>query len=129
MQEMAASSGTAIDCGGTGSGAGAPSNPTGNVAIGKQLAAANGWGDGAQWQCLYNLWQGESGWRTTAGNPSSGAYGIPQSLPANKMASAGSDYRTNPATQITWGLGYIKDRYQNPCNAWALWQSRSPHWY
>jgi len=69
------------------------------------------------------------GWNEKAGNPSSGAYGIPQSLPASKMASAGSDYRTNPATQIKWGLSYIQGRYQNPCNAWALWQSRNPHWY
>ena len=132
IQEMVANAGSAVDCGqGTTSVGGVtpPGTPTGNVAIGKQLAAAYGWGDGAQWQCLYNLWQGESGWRETAGNPSSGAYGIPQSLPASKMASAGSDYRTNPATQIKWGLDYIKGRYQNPCNTWALWQSRNPHWY
>ncbi len=131
MQEMAANAGTAVDCGqgSTGGGASAPGSPTGNAAIGKQLAAANGWGDGTQWQCLYTLWQHESGWNEKAGNPSSGAYGIPQSLPASKMASAGSDYRTNPATQIKWGLSYIQGRYQNPCNAWALWQSRNPHWY
>jgi hypothetical protein len=78
---------------------------------------------------LVNLWNGESGWRTTARNPSSGAYGIPQSLPAGKMASAGSDWRTNPATQIRWGLGYIKATYGTPARAWAMWQARSPHWY
>src|SRR6201994_3928505 len=65
----------------------------------------------SQMSCL------ESGWRYDAENPS-GAYGIPQSLPASKMASAGSDYLTNPATQIKWGLGYIKDVYGSPCAAW-----------
>jgi len=131
VQEMAANAGSAIDCGQgtTPGGVVAPGSPTGNAAIGKQLAAANGWGDGAQWQCLYNLWQKESGWKETADNPSSSAYGIPQALPGSKMASAGSDWKTNPATQVKWGLLYIKDRYDNPCNALALWQSRSPHWY
>jgi hypothetical protein len=83
----------------------------------------------SQMSPLVNLWNGESGWRTTAQNPSSGAYGIPQSLPAGKMASAGADWRTNPATQIRWGLGYIKATYGSPAQAWAMWQSRSPHWY
>jgi hypothetical protein len=78
---------------------------------------------------LVNLWNGESGWNTTATNPSSGAYGIPQALPADKMASAGADWQTNPATQIRWGLGSIKSVYGTPTNAWAMWQSRSPHWY
>jgi hypothetical protein len=75
------------------------------------------------------LWNGESGWNYKALNASSGAYGIPQSLPASKMASAGPDWRTNPATQITWGLNYIRQRYYTPANAWAQWQARSPHWY
>jgi hypothetical protein len=78
---------------------------------------------------LVNLWNGESHWRTNAQNPSSGAYGIPQALPAGKLASAGSDWRTNPATQIRWGLGYIRSTYGTPAQAWALWQARSPHWY
>jgi hypothetical protein len=75
------------------------------------------------------LWDHESGWRWNADNPSSAAYGIPQALPGRKMASAGSDWATNPLTQIKWGLGYIEASYGNPCNAWATWQSRYPHWY
>jgi hypothetical protein len=70
-----------------------------------------------QMQCLIKLWTKESEWRTTATNPSSGAYGIVQSLPAEKMASSGADYRTNYRTQINWGLGYIKERYGSPCQA------------
>lgn len=85
--------------------------------------------DASQWGCLDNLWMGESGWRYTAENPSSGAYGIPQSLPASKMATVGADYRSNPVTQIRWGLQYIKSSYGTPCGAWSAWQSRSPHWY
>ena len=83
----------------------------------------------AQWPCLDQLWIGESDWRWWAENPSSGAYGIPQSLPASKMATMGADYRTNPVTQIRWGLDYIKKSYGTPCNALDMWQSRSPHWY
>jgi hypothetical protein len=87
-----------------------------------------GWGP-SQWPALKALWNGESGWNYRAENASSGAYGIPQALPASKMASAGSDWKTNAATQIKWGLGYIKDRYGSPANAWSQWQARSPHWY
>lgn len=82
-----------------------------------------------QWRCLYLLWTGESDWRWWAENPSSGAYGIPQSLPASKMASAGDDWKTNPVTQITWGLEYIKLSYGTPCGAWDFWQAQDPHWY
>ena len=85
--------------------------------------------DQSQWSCLDQLWMGESGWKHTAENSSSGAYGIPQSLPASKMATVGPDYRTNPVTQISWGLQYIKSSYGTPCGAWGAWQSRSPHWY
>lgn len=63
----------------------------------------------------------------TADNPSSSAYGIPQALPGRKMSSAGADWRTNPATQISWGLGYIANRYGTPCAAWS--HSRSHNWY
>ena len=83
----------------------------------------------AQWPCLDQLWIGESDWRWWVANPSSGAYGIPQSLPASKMATMGADYRTNPVTQIRWGLDYIEKSYGTPCNALDVWQSRSPHWY
>lgn len=82
-----------------------------------------------QWSCLAMLWTGESDWRWWAKNASSGAYGIPQSLPADKMAEAGADWETNPVTQITWGLNYIKLSYGTPCNALEFWNSQSPHWY
>ena len=80
-----------------------------------------------QFSCLNSLWQKESGWNYRATNPSSGAYGIPQSLPGSKMASAGSDWRTNPRTQIRWGVSYIKSRYGTPCGAWN--HSKSHGWY
>ncbi len=102
--------------------------PGSNRDIGQQIAATYGW-TGIEWQCLDNLFERESNWRHLVANPSSGAYGIPQALPASKMASAGADWQTNPATQITWGLGYIKGRYGTPCGAWAAWTYRSPHWY
>lgn len=85
--------------------------------------------DAGQWNCLDNLWNGESGWKYTAANSSSGAYGIPQSLPGSKMGSIAPDWQTNPVTQIRWGLKYIKSSYGTPCGAWGQWQSRSPHWY
>jgi murein DD-endopeptidase MepM/ murein hydrolase activator NlpD len=86
-------------------------------AAAKVMLIDRGWGS-AQFSCLVSLWNKESGWNYRAENPS-GAYGIPQSLPGNKMASAGSDWRTNPVTQIRWGLDYIADRYGTPCGAWA----------
>jgi Transglycosylase SLT domain len=87
-----------------------------------------GWG-ADQWPCLNELWKRESGWNERIKNLSSGAYGIPQALPATKMAAAGPDYLTNPFTQIRWGEDYISGRYTNPCRAWDLWQRRRPHWY
>jgi hypothetical protein len=81
----------------------------------------------SQFSCLNSLWTRESNWLYSATNPSSGAYGIPQSLPASKMASAGADYRTNPVTQIRWGLGYIKQVYGTPCGAWG--HSQATGWY
>jgi hypothetical protein len=90
----------------------------GAAALGRQMAATLGW-TGPEWNALNSLWTRESGWNYRATNPSSGAYGIPQSLPASKMASAGSDWLTNPATQIKWGLGYIGGRYGDPLAAWA----------
>jgi len=78
-------------------------------------------------QCLKTLWTKESDWTTTATNASSGAYGIVQSLPAEKMASAGADYLTNYRTQINWGLNYIKQSYQSPCGAWNFHLSHN--WY
>jgi hypothetical protein len=87
---------------------------------------AKGW-DYNQYSCLVKLWERESNWRWYAENRSSGAYGIPQSLPASKMASAGPDWRTNPETQIRWGLGYIDGRYGKPCSALA--HSDKHNWY
>jgi hypothetical protein len=84
------------------------------------------WGED-QHSCLVNLWNRESGWRHTAANPTSSAYGIPQSLPGKKMASAGADWKTNPETQIKWGLKYIKNRYETPCGAWSAFKKKG--WY
>lgn len=80
-----------------------------------------------QHSALKNLWYRESGWNHRAVNPTSGAWGIPQSLPASKMRTFGKDYRTNPETQIDWGLDYIKTRYGTPRKAWKFW--RAHHWY
>ena len=80
-----------------------------------------------QFGCLDSLWTRESGWSPTAHNSSSGAHGIPQALPGSKMASAGPNWESNPVTQITWGLGYIQDRYGSPCGAWA--HSEGHGWY
>ncbi|MBT0770477.1 hypothetical protein KIH74_16150 [Kineosporia sp. J2-2] len=92
----------------------------------KLLLADRGWSS-SQFSCLDSLWTKESGWNYQATNASSGAYGIPQSLPGSKMASAGSDWQTNPVTQIRWGLDYIAERYGTPCGAWA--HSQSVGWY
>lgn len=104
----------------------APVSPGSNRALGQSMAAARGW-TGSQWSCLDSLWQRESGWNHLAMNPSSGAYGIPQSLPGSKMATVAGDWRTNPATQITWGMNYIAGRYGTPCGAWS--HSQSVGWY
>lgn len=103
-------------------------DPAGAQAYAQSRLGAFGWGPD-QFSCLVDLWNGESGWRANAYNPSSGAYGIPQSWPAEKMLSAGADWRTNGNTQVEWGLHYISDAYGSPCNAWNRWQARSPHWY
>ena len=80
-----------------------------------------------QFDCFNNIIMRESMWRVNATNPSSGAYGIPQALPGSKMASEGGDWRTNPATQIIWGIKYMKDRYGSPCGAWGFKSSNG--WY
>jgi hypothetical protein len=98
-----------------------------NRELGQQMAAdLYGW-TGDEWSCLDTLWQHESGWSQTSGNLKSGAYGIPQALPGSKMAVYGADWQTNPATQITWGLGYISGRYATPCGAWGHFTSYN--WY
>lgn len=77
-----------------------------------------GWGE-KQYVCLDDLWTKESHWNYRASNKRSGAHGIPQALPATKMEVIGTDWRTNPVTQISWGLRYIDIRYDTPCKAWA----------
>ncbi|MEJ8650315.1 transglycosylase SLT domain-containing protein [Streptomyces sp. MS1.AVA.3] len=82
---------------------------------------------GDQFQCFSNIVDHESTWNYKATNASSGAYGLVQALPGSKMASAGADWQTNPATQIKWGLNYMNDRYGSPCGAWSFWQANN--WY
>ena len=94
-----------------------PPNPGTAQSIGYAMLPQFGFSQKTQWGCLLDLWNRESGWVYDAEN-ASGAYGIPQALPGSKMASAGSDWATNPATQIKWGLGYITQIYGTPCGAW-----------
>ncbi len=103
-------------------------DPAGAQAYASSRLAAFGWG-GDQMPCLIKLWNHESGWRANAYNSDSGAYGIPQSLPASKMASAGSDWMTNQNTQVNWGLDYINRAYGSPCAAWNFEMSHDPNWY
>ncbi|MFD7263881.1 transglycosylase SLT domain-containing protein [Streptomyces sp. NPDC059874] len=90
-------------------------------AIAQQMVPAG------QFQCFSNIINQESTWNYLAVNKSSGAYGLVQALPGSKMASAGADWRTNPATQIKWGLNYMEDRYGSPCAAWNFHQANG--WY
>ena len=105
----------------------APTPEPGSVkAFALAQVESKGW-DYDQFSCLVKLWERESNWRWNATNKSSGAYGIPQSLPATKMAKAGADWRTNPETQVRWGIGYIDGRYGSPCA--ALVHSDEHNWY
>jgi hypothetical protein len=94
--------------------------------IAQAMLGSFGW-SASQFSCLEPLWAGESGWSTTASNPSTGAYGIPQAMPASKMASAGPNWQTSAATQIRWGLDYIKSTYGSPCAAWS--HEEADRWY
>jgi hypothetical protein len=94
--------------------------------VAEQMLSQFGWSS-SQFSCLQPLWEHESGWSVTAENPTSGAYGIPQALPASQMSSAGADWQTDAATQIRWGLTYIQGRYGSPCGAWA--HEESDNWY
>ena len=99
-----------------------------NEALANCMAAAAPYGwTASQTTCLDELWTRESNFETGATNPQSGAYGIPQSLPAAKMAAAGADWQTNPATQVRWGLSYIAATYGSPCGAWSHEQAAG--WY
>ena len=93
--------------------------------IASAMLGSFGWSS-SEFGCLVSLWNLESGWNVYASNPS-GAYGIPQALPGSKMASAGPDWQSNAATQIRWGLGYIKSLYGSPCGAWSHEQASG--WY
>ncbi|MER7717815.1 transglycosylase SLT domain-containing protein [Streptomyces flaveolus] len=95
--------------------------------VGQIQAMARQMVPSGQWQCFSNIVDHESSWNYQAVNASSGAYGLFQALPGSKMSSVGSDWQTNPATQIKWGLNYMDSRYGSPCEAWDFWQNN--HWY
>jgi hypothetical protein len=125
-QVAGASSSTAADASAGGGSSGGvvyvtstPPDPGTAQSIAYNMMASFGFSPQTFFGCLVDIWNRESGWVYDAENPS-GAYGIPQALPGSKMASAGADWQTDPATQIRWGLGYIKDIYGDPCKAWAF---------
>lgn len=101
--------------------------PQGSYTVAQVQAMARQMVPGDQFQCFSNIVNHESTWNYKATNASSGAYGLVQALPGTKMASAGADWQTNPATQIKWGLNYMNDRYGSPCGAWSFWQANN--WY
>ncbi|WP_030562725.1 lytic transglycosylase domain-containing protein [Streptomyces aureocirculatus] len=101
--------------------------PQSSYSVSQVQAMARQMVPGGQFQCFSNIVNHESTWNYKATNASSGAYGLVQALPASKMSSAGADWRTNPATQIKWGLGYMNERYGSPCGAWDFWQAN--HYY
>lgn len=117
-QSASADSSSSSDSGGVPIVEAAPPDPGTAQQIGYDMLPAFGFSQSTQWGCLLDLWNQESGWLWDAEN-ASGAYGIPQALPGDKMASAGADWQTDPTTQIKWGLGYIQSVYGTPCGAWA----------
>jgi hypothetical protein len=101
--------------------------PMGAKTVAKELMSnLYGWNT-YQFTCLQTLWTRESHWNYKAHNKRSGAHGIPQALPAIKMEIIATDWRTNPMTQIQWGLHYIDLRYSTPCNALAKF--KRSHYY
>jgi hypothetical protein len=122
--EVAAANPNTGTGGGTGGGGiiyvtSTPPDPGSAQALAYNMLPSFGFSAATFFGCLKDIWNRESGWRFDAEN-ASGAYGIPQALPGSKMSSAGADWQTNPATQIKWGLGYIKEIYGDPCKAWAF---------
>ncbi|WP_159775788.1 transglycosylase SLT domain-containing protein [Streptomyces sp. HM190] len=107
--------------------AAAPAQAAPSQAAKAQATAKKMIANPAQYSCFSKIVDHESDWNVNATNASSGAYGLVQALPGSKMASAGSDWKTNAATQIKWGLDYMKDRYGSPCGAWNFWQANN--WY
>lgn len=101
--------------------------PFGAKKVAKVIMAEEFGFNDSQYSCLNSLWTKESHWNYKARNRNSGAHGIPQALPADKMSVIATDWRTNPLTQIRWGLRYIKIRYDTPCKAWSHFKSR--HYY
>ena len=130
--EATATAGTAAQAGATRTttqtqaGATTPAASGSPRQIAQAMLGSFGW-SASQFSCLDPLWEHESGWSVTAYNAGSGAYGIPQALPGSRMASAGPDWQTSAATQIKWGLEYIKDTYGSPCGAWA--HEEATGWY
>lgn len=124
--KLASRSSSAVSSSGGGSTASnppaAPPDPGTAQSIAYNMLSQFGWSPSTYFSCLNNIWTRESGWLYNAENPS-GAYGIPQALPGDKMASAGPNWMTDPTTQIKWGLGYIQERYGDPCSAWSFWQA------
>jgi hypothetical protein len=117
-QSSSSSTSTSTSTSGSTSTASGELSPSAAQTVAQQLMPSYGFSVSSQWTCLLDLWNNESGWEWDAENTSSGAYGIPQALPASKMASAGSDYMTDATTQIKWGLSYIQSTYSTPCGAW-----------
>jgi hypothetical protein len=117
-QQTASSGNSSTSSGGTTTVSAPPPDPGSAQSIAYNMLPSFGFSQSSQWGCLLNIWNRESGWNYQAENPYSGAYGIPQALPGSKMATAGADWQTNPATQIKWGLGYIQSIYGTPCGAW-----------
>ncbi len=105
----------------------APAQAAPSAASSAQAVAHKMIPDAAQYNAFSKIVEHESGWNPSATNSSSGAYGLVQALPGSKMASAGSDWKTNPATQIKWGLDYMNSRYGSPAKAWSFWQANG--WY
>ncbi|MER5766745.1 aggregation-promoting factor C-terminal-like domain-containing protein [Streptomyces sp. NPDC001985] len=105
----------------------APAAPAAPTAASAKAIAKKVIKDEAQFTCFSEIVAKESNWDVNAQNPSSGAYGLVQALPGGKMATAGADWKTNPETQIEWGLGYMNERYGSPCQAWTIWQTQG--WY
>lgn len=101
--------------------------PVGARLVANKLNATTYSWNSAQMSCLNTLWSRESHWNFKSRNTRSGAYGIPQANPGTKMASAGRDWRTNPVTQIKWGMSYVNSRYGTPCSALATSNRRG--WY
>lgn len=121
MNEESKESGSTIPAG--------PGNPTGNKALGKQMAAAYGWGSGPQWDALHELWMRESGWSSTADNPTSDAYGIPQAMSNLYPETATREWRESAAKQIEWGLKYIAGRYKKNGPIEAVQFHDRMNWY